>query len=223
MFNSSQATKGAQLSVVNVSGNVSGAQVGVVNVARDVRGLQFGLVNVSRRNYGIPIGLINISQDGLFSPGGWLDDLGMAYGGMQIGTRSVYTLIYAGVPFEQPDTALTVGAGMGYQFYIDQLFINADISARRTVHGDAFEYNLLNIATEAGTTTTPTVRLLAGVRVIGNISVYGGVSLDAHIPGYTDNAREIEGRTLWKSIPLDDFEISAHIDLYPTWFFGIRL
>lgn len=57
------AHRGAQVSVVNVSGSVTGAQIGVVNVAGRVRGAQIGVVNVAGFSEGLALGVVNLARE----------------------------------------------------------------------------------------------------------------------------------------------------------------
>lgn len=63
VFAYARSHRGAQVSVVNVSGSVTGAQVGVVNVAGRVRGAQIGVVNVAGISEGLALGVVNLARE----------------------------------------------------------------------------------------------------------------------------------------------------------------
>ena len=64
-FNLAKAMRGAQLAVVNVTGDLTGAQVGVVNIATGtVSGTQVGVVNLANTyEGGVPVGLLSLVKN----------------------------------------------------------------------------------------------------------------------------------------------------------------
>jgi hypothetical protein len=205
--------------VFNVAGDLRGAQMSVVNVGGVVRGVQIGVVNIAREMHGLPIGLISISSNGLHNLSIWTDGIGYGYGGFQIGSGSIYTVAYAGIPLSNPSGGSgTFGLGLGMHTAIDSLWIDMDLSAKRQMDwtGDS-----LSVLTQMGTTQTsfPSLRGTVGYKIFKQLSILGGLTLEGNIPGVTTKSVFHSG-TPW-SIPMTNFGTS--LELYPQWFIGIRL
>jgi len=215
-----RSVRGVQAAgVFNVATDLRGAQVGVVNVSGEVRGVQVGVVNIAREMHGLPIGLISISRNGLHNPSLWTDGVGYGYGGFQIGSGPLYTIVYGGLPFADPtggDGAF--GFGLGVHSSIDALWLDVDLSAKRQMNWNA---DTNSIFTQMGTTQTvfPSLRAALGYKILGALSLFGGLTLEGHLPGYTPKTVFHSGEP-W-TIPITS--LATNLELYPQWFVGIRL
>ena len=113
-----------------VSAVLSGVVLGPVNVATGrVRGTQVGLVNVARDLRGLPLGLINVVREGSFHAAGWVSELGVGYVGLEMGSRTFYTLAYAGMQLRADPDVFTGGLGLGLHVPVGPVFVNLDLSA----------------------------------------------------------------------------------------------
>ena len=173
--NFAERLTGPQISVVNIADTVSGAQVGVVNIARTVTGTQVGVVNISRQISGVPFGLVTITQNGRQQLEYWTDTDGSQNLGFRPGFLHTYTLFSAAWV---PDTERwTYGVGLGGSIGPNKLFLDIDGSLL-TVHESFADWQL----TGPGT-MLPLVRIMAGMRVLGRLSVDAGVGLRFYVPG----------------------------------------
>ena len=222
VFNAAEDLKGGQVSLVNIAEDLRGAQVGLVNIGEDIRGTQIGLININEDIHGIPIGLINISEKGLYHLQGWYDEFGYTYGAVQAGTRNIYTIGYAGVPYNDPSGALAAGLGMGLNFRLGNLYIEGDVAAKRIAFGSSFEESVQDIFLRASASNIfPAARCILGFRVFDFLSVFGGFSVNGSIRGITDSSLFVFEGNPWQTITTDDGSLA--VDLYPCWTFGIRI
>ena len=217
VFNKAVRVSGAQVGVVNISDDVSGTQVGIVNISRGVvRGAQVGIVNISRDLYGIPIGLINIVENGIFRTSGWYSEGGLGYVGFEMGSRYLYTLLYAGMALGDRPSIYTGALGFGLHVPVGPVFVDADLSAKASWSGwskgelaEAFDMSEMS-------PFWPSARLLLGVQVFGFVGLFGGVMLDSTIPGYTVATGLHQG----SSFNMDLWGTSLQV--YPKLFAGIK-
>lgn len=203
--------------VFNVAGDLPGVQIGVVNVARDVTGPQIGLINISRSNRGLPIGLINISADGATGVTSWSDSRGFTYAGFQFGTRNSYTLLSAGTSIHDPWAVYSAGVSLGLHLPLGQFYLESDLGHRvvftredtRNPEGWVYEDNSYYSA-----------RFLGGIRLIGNLSLMGGVQLDGWFPRWMSGT----GYPLYEGEKVEEFSVEDFSIRYvPRWFIGLRL
>ena len=188
VFNSAAKVSGAQVGVVNIGQDVDGTQIGLVNIAAgQVRGTQIGLVNISRDLYGIPIGLINVVEEGIFHVSAWFSELGMGYLGLEMGSRYVYTLLYSGMDVEGGDSPdlYTAALGFGLHVPVGPFFVDTDLSAKVAWTGFDDKELAAAFADEDLSPVWPSARILAGVRVLDFVSIFGGILFDIYLPGRT--------------------------------------
>ena len=215
---------GVQLAgVFNIADDVNGTQIGLINVADDVQGFQFGLVNISDKIAGIPVGLINITRSGIFQLSVWTDDSGFSFIGFQQGTRHFYLLMYSGMKNDDllggfsSSTPLTAGIGFGTRLRAYPFFIDIDLSAKHLAKGETTGDKLLHMFSFTPENIFPSFRFLAGLSVFGDSSIYGGVTLDAHVPSVTTRNLFHTGYPLVAAIA------DAEIQLFPKLFVGIQM
>ena len=220
IFNSASSFSGTQLSLVNANGRTSGFQGGLVNVGGDTSGVQIGLVNVARNMNGLAFGLINISKNGLHHASSWMDEGEFIYGGYQLGSRPLYTIVYFGGSQKNFDNApLVSGLGMGAHFEPDPLFLDIDITAKNVSSGETDDEKMANLFNYRYNTVFPYIRATLGLKLGKHLALIGGVGADVHLPGVTVQ------NELFHSGSYEEFDYSSEMapaQLYPKWFFGVR-
>jgi hypothetical protein len=229
------AVNGVQATgVVNAADQVNGGQLGLVNVGGAVNGIQVGLVNVSGRMNGFALGLINVSGNGLYDPSVWSDDTGYTYAGFQLGAGAFYTLVYGGGPYESPESALSLGLGWGVHTEFGQFFLDVDASVKSMGSGDdislaiqdsALDFSNIGAygesAEDAPFELYPMVRTTLGLSLFGRVSIIGGLSLEGHVPGFTEKNDYFHAGSPWVlSLPNSP---SSTLEIYPRWYFGVRI
>jgi hypothetical protein len=177
VFNTSTSMEGAQLSLVNITGDLVGAQVGLVNKASKVRGAQVGLVNISDRIEGVPVGFINYERDGSQHL-----ELSMQTdrfsGALRLGAGNLYTLLRGAVVRDSNPLEWSFGIGYGFQFPLDPFFVNLDVSVSQWLVGSAA------LSSWDPATLVPEVRLSAGVALRGGLGLLVGTSAEIEVPGW---------------------------------------
>ncbi|UCF97030.1 MAG: caspase family protein [Spirochaetaceae bacterium] len=217
VFNTATKVSGAQVGVVNISEDVSGTQIGIVNISGGaVRGAQVGIVNISQDLYGIPIGLINIVENGIFRTSGWFSELGLGYVGFEMGSRYLYTLLYAGMALGDRSTVYTGALGLGLHIPVGSFFVAGDLSAKASWTGWSESELTAAFDIDELSPIWPSARIMLGVRIFGFLSLFGGVMLDTTIPGYTVATELHQG----SSFTLD--LLSTPMEVYPKLFAGIK-
>jgi hypothetical protein len=205
--------------VVNISEDVDGTQIGIVNISSGVvRGTQVGIVNISRDLRGVPLGLINIVENGIFRTSGWFSELGMGYVGFEMGTRSLYTLLYAGMALgKQLPPLYSAALGFGLHGPLGPFFVDADLSAKACWTG--WSGSELAEAFDASTVSPlwPSARLMVGVRLFDFIGIFAGLMLDTTIPGYTAETELHQGSGSF-TMEL----VGTPFKVYPKLFAGIE-
>jgi hypothetical protein len=163
---------GAQLSLINVGGDVSGAQVGLLNVAGKVDGLQLGLVNVARESEGEAVGLLSFIGNGQANVQAWASDVAYTNVAVKFGGRHLHTLLTAGF---NPGTTThrrryVLGAGFGLHLpAADRLFFDVDVLGS-SVHTDHL------FRDGDGKNVLGQLRLVAGYQVARRFALIGGVT-----------------------------------------------
>ncbi|MBI9109251.1 MAG: caspase family protein [Spirochaetales bacterium] len=228
IFNVAADVTGIQAAgIVNTAESVSGIQAGLLNFGGKVYGLQVGLVNISDELYGVPIGLVNISGNGLHDFSVWNDDNNFLNFGYQLGTPVVYTFASFGVTNDNFDNAATAGIGMGFELAIESFFVDLDLYAKSYQGGQgSLTGNVQGIFTGKAD-YYPALRLSGGVELFGFLSLFGGVNLDCRLIGsYSDFSYDIGSTAAasYDSAPVVvDFDANTTMEMYPSWFLGIRL
>ncbi len=224
VFNICNDLAGVQAGVLNIAEDIRGGQLGLINIGKDVEGTQIGLININDDISGIPVGIINISKNGLHNMSLWYNEEGMVNIGFQLGSRLIYSFIYGGVPYDQPDKKLSFGLGMGLHLAGESVYFDADFSAKRIVTGENLNDITEKILFQPGISLPgymiPSFRVSCGIELFGSVSFFGGLELDTYIPGVTSEKVTDYLREPWV-IELADPQ--ALINLYPSWFIGLRI
>ncbi|MBZ4416422.1 caspase family protein [Myxococcus sp. RHSTA-1-4] len=130
-LNWADAARGAQLSLLNVGGDVSGMQLGIINVAGKMKGLQLGLVNVATEmESGLPVGLLSIVGNGQFHVEVYGSDTNLANAAIKVGSRHFYTTFVAGMGAygdTRGPSHWTLGLGIGAHLPLsERIFLDVD-------------------------------------------------------------------------------------------------
>jgi hypothetical protein len=186
VFNSAEQVGGAQIGLVNMASTVYGTQIGLVNIASgEVRGTQIGLVNIAKNYRGFPVGLINIIDDGYFHISNWYSELGIGYLGLEMGTRNLYGLFYAGMELSAAPDLYLVGVGAGLHIPIGPVFVDVDLSAKQVFQGrTAEELAASTVSADGLPSLFPSGRATVGLG-LGSFSVFGGIIVDTVLTGLT--------------------------------------
>ena len=198
--NYAERMTGPQISVVNIADTISGAQVGVVNIARTVKGTQVGVVNISNQIDGIPIGLITIAQNGRQQLEYWTDADGSQNLGFALGSKYTYTLFSAG--WKTGTEEWSYGIGLGGRVIVNRFFVDFDGSAV-SVHNGFSDW----LVTGPGT-LLPLARIMAGMKLFGDLSVEAGLALRFYVPGLSPSP---DGAALTDVRVMPSFIVGAQI------------
>ncbi|RKH37349.1 LA_2272 family surface repeat-containing protein, partial [Corallococcus sicarius] len=169
-LNYARGMEGAQLSLINVGGDVSGAQVGLVNIAGKMDGLQLGLINVARHSDGEALGILSFIGNGQANVQLWASDIAYTNVAVKFGSQHFHTLLTLGF---NPGThthrrRYVAGAGFGTHLTKGSLFFDLDVMGS-SVHAD----NLFRDGD--GTNVLGQLRLVAGWQVAKRFALIGGV------------------------------------------------
>jgi hypothetical protein len=117
---------GAQLSLINVGGDVVGTQVGLINVAGKMSGLQLGLLNVTKEmESGLPVGLLSLVGNGQFHVEAYGSDVNFANVALKVGSRHLYTTLVVGMGAfggSRGPSHWSMGLGLGAHVPVSQRF-----------------------------------------------------------------------------------------------------
>jgi hypothetical protein len=155
-------------------GTFKGLQAGLVNIAKDGHGLQAGLVNISGSETVAPLGLVNIVKGGLLHTAVFYDDMGFLNLSFRSGSKYVYTLFSAGVQPKtryDPNALLVSRSGLGFEFPLENYFIDVDITGGSIVnfkYGEGF----------GAMSSLAQIRFTAGYKIFEHLGIFGGVSYD---------------------------------------------
>ncbi len=167
-------TRGAQVSVLNVGGDVTGAQVGIVNVAGRVNGLQLGIVNVARElESGVPVGLVSIARNGQFHVEAFGNDFNYANTAIKVGSRHLYTTLVLGLGTAEGSRGpshWSLGVGLGAHLPLsERLFLDVDAVSHTLYDWDA---------SFTGNRLLHQLRVVAGFQVARRLALIGGPTLN---------------------------------------------
>jgi len=217
-FNGVQAS-----GIFNAAENINGVQLSLVNVGKQVNGMQIGLININDDINGLPIGLITISRNGVFDFGGWYENSGFIYTGLQTGSKNFYNIAYLALPIEDQGSVLVSGIGIGGRINLGSLYIDSDLSIKSVAPGvDYADAIRQTFSQDHLHSLFPNLRFSAGLKMFGFMSIFGGVSLDIHIPGYTIQSPLFHN----SSDPLiikNTQSGSNALEFHPKWFFGLKI
>jgi hypothetical protein len=131
-MNWADTARGAQLSLINVGGDVSGTQLGLINVAGKMKGLQLGLVNVTKElESGLPVGLVSLVGNGQFHVEAYGSDVNFANAAIKVGSRYFYTTLVVGMGSygdSRGPSHWSLGLGLGAHVPLSQrVFLDMDV------------------------------------------------------------------------------------------------
>jgi len=161
--------QGLQVGLVNIGGDVTGAQLGLVNIAQHARGLQLGLVNVADEMDGAPLGVVSVARQGQLHGELFASDLEPANLALKLGTRRVYSTLFAGTGRER---TLHYGLGLGVHLGPEPWWVDVDVTA-----GTVQPYESL-IRLEV-TNAVAQVRAVVGFPLGGKVALFLGPTANA--------------------------------------------
>lgn len=169
-MNWADSARGAQLSLINMGGDVDGMQLGLINVAGKMNGVQLGLINVVKDlESGVPVGLLNIVSNGQFHVEAYGSDVNYANVALKVGSRYLYTTLVVGMGSTanaRGPSHWTTGVGIGGHVPLsERFFFDVDV-VTNNIHewGGAFDGNqLLHQA-----------RLMAGFQLASRFAIIAG-------------------------------------------------
>lgn len=209
--------------IFNVADNINGVQIGLVNVGGVVNGMQVGLININDDINGLPIGLITISRDGIMDFGGWFENSGFFYTGIQTGSKNFYNFAYVAFPTENQGSILVAGMGIGARINLGPFYFDLDTSIKSVADGTDY-MDAVRSTFSAGHINSlyPNARISAGLKMFNVLTLYGGMSLDVHIPGYTTRSEyfhNYDDPWIIKS-PETGSDV---VEFHPKWFGGLKI
>jgi hypothetical protein len=219
VYNGASATNGAQISLINVGGDVNGAQVGLVNIGKRVVGTQIGLVNVSEEMYGVPLGLATFVERGIHNASIWWEGEERTWIGVQNGSNIFYTLAYAGFASDGKWAELEgFGAGVGLGFRIESrpFYVDLDAGWKRMTNGANAEERFSGLFDPARGASFPSARIMAGFAIGGGLGWFLGGSFDVAGPLSHDAIGYFSDAT-------NAIDMSGDVRLYPKFFTGFKL
>ncbi len=159
---------GAQISVLNIGGDVDGAQIGIVNIARKVKGLQLGLLNVSSEMEGAPIGLLSIAGNGQFHVQAYSTDVALTNVALKLGSKHIHSLLTIGYqPGDAQRRRWYTGLGIGGHMPFDRFYV--DIDGIASSGGEQLFWR-------KDPELLSQLRLIGGYQVAPRFSVFAGVT-----------------------------------------------
>ncbi|WP_338865806.1 caspase family protein [Myxococcus stipitatus] len=162
------SAKGAQLSFLNVGGDVRGMQLGLINIAGKMNGLQLGLINVSRDlESGVPVGLLNIVRNGQFHVEAYGNDFNYANVSLKVGSRYLYTALVVGMGSirSRGPSHWSTGVGIGGHLPLTERFF-ADV--------DVVTHSIYEWGDGEGNRLLHQARLMLGFQVTPHFAIIAG-------------------------------------------------
>jgi hypothetical protein len=175
--------RGAQISFVNIGGDVSGTQIGLVNIGRDVNGAQIGLVNVARSVHGVPFGLLSFEKEGRHDLLVYASESDVFNAELKFGGDYWHTIVGGGGTVGQAYAEF----GFGATIPSGKLWI--DLDAVQTAYvSTAGTTRITDEGPVSGPFSRPPtgvarVRAVAGFQVAKEFAPFGGVTMNVRIPG----------------------------------------
>src|SRR5690606_29971394 len=166
-LNFAEQLRGAQISVINIGGDVDGAQIGVINIARRARGLQLGVINLASEMEGAPIGVVSLARNGQLHLQGFASDLALTNVALKFGSRHVYTLLTAGVqPGGDGVRHWITGAGIGGHIPFGRFYFDVDVL------GSSLREEFIG----GGANVLGQLRVIGGWRLADHFAVFAGAT-----------------------------------------------
>lgn len=228
--NSAASLRGAQIGVINISGDVTGLQLGVVNVAiGDVQGTQVGVVNYAGGYLsGIPVGLLNVVKNADYHPEVWGSDTSPLNIGLRMNlTPHYYAVFSLGYSPGADDRYVSVmGRGRSRASYGIGFGGMYGLTDQLRLHGDVVCNSVL-VGTRTGTfqgednDLLPQVRLSAHWQFFDHLGIFAGTSLNTYMSW---NKEQKVAEHLSGDLPhseVNDGAFSARF--WPGFFAGVAL
>lgn len=221
-FSWAREISGAQISVLNIGGDVTGAQIGVVNIASGaVNGTQIGVFNYAREAEA-PIGLLSIVSRGRFNLDVWADETSAANLGVKVGAKHVYGIFGGGTSGKQTfdgNQRWTYGFGMGGHVPVETpvlSFVNVELLHRQVGYGNEMPYD-----DDGNGIMLSTLRVGAGWQIAPRLAIIAGPSLNVSVATPEADARGGFG-FLGRSADLGGGRDVA-VRMWPGFFAGLQI
>lgn len=209
--------------IFNVADNINGIQISLVNVGGVVNGMQIGLININDDINGLPIGLITISKNGIMDFGGWYENSGFFYTGFQTGSKNFYNFAYIGLPTENQGSVLVAGMGIGARINLGPFYVDLDTSVKSVASGGDYMDALRNTFSVGQINSLyPNIRISGGLKMFKVLSLYGGISFDLHIPGYTTRSEFFHNYDEPWIIKSPETGLDM-VEFHPKWYGGLKI
>lgn len=176
-------------------GRVSGFQIGgIFNKARRVDGIQIGLVNVADTVGGLQIGLLNFNKSGYTSFELSTNEVMQANLAYRAGNRFFYSILSAGIRFNEGSRAFGYGAGFGTLHDLGRLTFSFEATCNQLVE-ESVGIDRLNLLIPG--------RVSLGIKLSNALELYGGASVNLHVSnGYNYSTEtftsEIGPKPIWR-------------------------
>ncbi|QDE80466.1 LA_2272 family surface repeat-containing protein [Myxococcus xanthus] len=205
---------GAQLSIINVGGEVDGAQVGIVNIASNVTGAQVGLLNVARELDGEAVGLLSFVGGGQAHVQAWASDVALTNVGVKLGGRHIYSLFTVGYSpsIDEDRRRYVIGAGLGGHIPAGRFFFDVDVVSS-TLHTKRLFDDTNHVLGQ--------LRLTAGWQVARHFAVFGGVSANTLVTwDDSDPWKELGIGPQWRHVADDG---RTTVRMWPGLLAGVQI
>jgi len=152
--------------LANITGDtVKGAQIaGIFNKAKVMEGFSFGLVNIADTLTGYAVGLLNLSHNGYHKIIVNSSETAPVNLGFKTGNHKLYSVLSAGMNFNNADTYYTVGLGLGHDFVLSpRSSISAELSSLTVMSPKwAKTYMINRVSTVMNFNINPSLVFFAG-------------------------------------------------------------
>lgn len=179
--------KGAQIGLINYTDSIKGAQVGLVNYSSNLKGIQIGLINIlTEKSDGTPIGLINVVKDGYYAVEVVADATIWGNINFKMGTEKFYTIFKGGYTEFNDKDVYTYGLGFGTMLHLTKrVNLAIDLSTSQLIYNGEYNNMELNLLSKADFNVQ--------FKVMDNLSVFAGPSLNVYTSNYKIDGSEIVG------------------------------
>ncbi|MCL2128013.1 MAG: hypothetical protein FWH38_07145, partial [Treponema sp.] len=182
--------------IFNYANELQGAQAaGIVNINRGGNGAMFGLVNISQSEDVVPFGLVNVIKNGILRPSVYIDDMLFTNFSFRSGSKHFYSIFSFGFGGElffnrADDRFFSARAGFGFEYAVNKLFFDIDLTGGSIVNRNAaeaafnnetgdFDYRSFDSDAFSGAFTSAVqLRLTVGFNFFEHFGVFGGISYD---------------------------------------------
>lgn len=203
---------GAQLGVVNVSGNLRGAQLGILNVGREVKGAQLGLFNFARKA-DVALGLLSITREGNVHPELSTSDTANIHVGLRFPARYTYSLLDFAIQPGGQGRGLQAGLGLGGRVRLPHaLFLDIDLVTYAAFRG--FRSTVPDVLVK--------LRAMFGWQPFERLAVFGGPTLNTFVELEAVEVLGRPGPIQWAPYDYASTTDPVRVRVWPGFVAGVR-